>query len=121
MPSGGYRPGAGRKPMPKDPASGPENSVAKMKRLKIDPIDILTSLKAKHDAGEKWAGVDVMSGEIVDSWIKGVIEPLKIKTQAVKSASEVAELILRIDDVIAGSGMAKKDHSGMPQGMPGMM
>jgi chaperonin GroEL (HSP60 family) len=40
----------------------------------------------------------------MDSWKEGVIEPLKIKTQAVKSASEVAELILRIDDVIAGSG-----------------
>ena len=87
----------------------------------LDPIDILTGLKARHDAGEKWAGVDVMSGEIVDSWAKGVIEPLKIKTQAVKSASEVAELILRIDDVIAGGGMSKKESSGMPPGMPGMM
>jgi len=54
MPSGGYRPGAGRKPMPKDPASGPENSVAKMKRLKIDPIDILNkelkALEGKEDS-----------------------------------------------------------------------
>jgi hypothetical protein len=54
MTSGGYRPGAGRKPMPRDPASGPENSVAKMKRLKIDPIDILNkelkSLEGKEDS-----------------------------------------------------------------------
>ena len=54
MPSGGYRPGAGRKPMPKDPASGPENSIAKMKRLKIDPIDILNkelkALEGKEDS-----------------------------------------------------------------------
>ena len=54
MPSGGYRPGAGRKPMPKDPASGPESSVAKMKRLKIDPIDILNkelkALEGKEDS-----------------------------------------------------------------------
>lgn len=54
MPSGGYRPGAGRKPIPKDPALGPENSVAKMKRLKIDPIDILNkelkSLEGKEDS-----------------------------------------------------------------------
>jgi len=54
MPSGGYRPGAGRKPMPKDPASGPENSIAKMKRLKIDPIDILNkelkALEGKDDS-----------------------------------------------------------------------
>ena len=51
---GGYRPGAGRKPIPKDPASGPENSVAKMKRLKIDPIDILNkefkALEGKEDS-----------------------------------------------------------------------
>ena len=70
----------------------------------LDPIDILTEIKAKHDSGMKWAGIDVISGKIMDSWAEGVIEPLKIKTQAVKSASEVAELILRIDDVIAGSG-----------------
>jgi thermosome len=70
----------------------------------LDPIDILTELKAKHDFGIKWAGIDVNSGKVMDSWKEGVIEPLKIKTQAVKSASEVAELILRIDDVIAGSG-----------------
>jgi archaeal chaperonin len=69
----------------------------------IDPIDILTELKAKHDAGEKWAGIDVFSGKVVDSWNVGVIEPLKIKTQAIKSASEVSEMILRIDDVIAAS------------------
>ena len=47
MPSGGYRPGAGRKPKPKDPNDGIESSVTKMKRLKIDPIDILNKeLKA---------------------------------------------------------------------------
>ncbi|MBI5797954.1 TCP-1/cpn60 chaperonin family protein [Candidatus Woesearchaeota archaeon] len=83
----------------------------------LDPIDILTELKAKHDAGIKWAGIDVLSGKIMDSWSNGVIEPLKIKTQAVKSASEVAELILRIDDVIAGSGSRQPQ---MPQGMPSM-
>ena len=54
MPSGGYRAGAGRKPMPKDPSTGPESSVAKMKRLKIDPIDILNkelkALDGKEDS-----------------------------------------------------------------------
>ena len=53
MPSGGYRPGAGRKPKPKDPNSGPENAVQKMKKLGIDPISILNSelkkLKGKDD------------------------------------------------------------------------
>ncbi len=86
----------------------------------LDPIDILTELKAEHNKGRKSAGIDVYSGKIVDNWKKGVIEPLKIKTQAIKSASEVAEMILRIDDVIAG-GKEKTPStpsSGMPGGMP---
>lgn len=70
----------------------------------LDPIDVITELKASHDKGSKWAGIDVFSGKTVDAWKKGVLEPLKIKTQAVSSASEVAEMILRIDDVIAGAG-----------------
>jgi archaeal chaperonin len=84
----------------------------------IDPIDILTELKARHDSGDKWAGIDVFSGKVVDSWLSGVIEPLKIKTQAVKSASEVSEMILRIDDVIAASGKAG-NQGPMPPGMGG--
>ena len=89
----------------------------------IDPIDILTELKAAHDKKEKWAGIDVFKGKVVDSWKQGVIEPLKIKTQAVSSASEVAQMILRIDDVIAGGsregGMPPMSPGGMG-GMPGM-
>ncbi|HZX44171.1 MAG TPA: thermosome subunit beta [Candidatus Nanoarchaeia archaeon] len=86
----------------------------------IDPIDILTELKAAHDKGEKWSGIDVFKGKAVDSWKKGVIEPLKIKTQAISSAAEVAVMILRIDDVIAGSGSSKgpaMPPGGMPPGM----
>jgi len=89
----------------------------------IDPIDVLTELKAAHDKGEKWAGIDVFKGKAVDAWKKGVIEPLKIKTQAVSSAAEVAVMILRIDDVIAGSGSKggpEMPPGGMPPGMPGM-
>src|SRR3989344_5190601 len=89
----------------------------------IDPIDILTDLKSQHDAGKKWAGINVFKGKVEDAWKMGVIEPLKIKTQAIKSASEVAELILRIDDVIASKGMGKEPAMS-PQGMqgyPGMM
>ncbi len=84
----------------------------------LDPIDMLTELKNKHDKGGKWAGIDVFTGKVVDAWKAGVIEPLKIKTQAVKSASEVAEMILRIDDVIASSGSGKAPHP--PMGMGGM-
>tara|TARA_Y100000310_G_scaffold179357_1_gene179331 strand:- start:6293 stop:7915 length:1623 start_codon:yes stop_codon:yes gene_type:complete len=87
----------------------------------LDPIDMLTELKSRHDKGEKWAGLDVFSGEVVDSWVSGVIEPLKIKTQAIKSASEVTELILRIDDVIAASGSGPgMPPGGMPPGMGDM-
>ena len=85
----------------------------------LDPIDIMTELKAAHAKKQKWAGVDVFTGKIMDSWKKGVIEPLKIKTQAVSSASEVATMILRIDDVIASSG-SKGGGGKMPPGMPGM-
>ncbi len=83
----------------------------------LDPIDILTELKAGHTKSGKNIGIDVYSGKVVDSWKKGVIEPLKIKTQAIKSASEVAEMILRIDDIIAGG----KDKSIMPPPGPGGM
>ncbi len=82
----------------------------------LDPIDILADLKAAHDGNKKWAGIDVFTGKIVDAWKAGVIEPLKIKTQAVSSASEVAVMILRIDDVIAGG---RKPMPQMPGGMPG--
>jgi chaperonin GroEL (HSP60 family) len=81
----------------------------------LDPIDILTELKTRHDRNEITCGLDLttVSGEICDTVKKGIIEPLEIKNQALKSASEVAMMILRIDDVIASSSGSK-----MPQ-MPG--
>ena len=60
-------------------------------------------------------GVDVFKGEIVNSYEQGVVEPLKVKIQAMKSASEVASMILRIDDVIAST---KPKEGGPPGGMP---
>src|SRR3989344_3759459 len=86
----------------------------------LDPIDTLTELKASHEKGEKWAGLNVYTGKVMTAWSEGVLEPLKIKTQAIKSATEVAEMILRIDDVLASSG-SSKNMSGMPPGgMPEM-
>ena len=82
----------------------------------LDPIDVLTDLKAAHDKKKLWAGINVFTGRSVDSWNAGVIEPLQIKTQALSSASEVAQMILRIDDVIAGGSA----QGPAPQGMPGM-
>ncbi|MBI3032673.1 TCP-1/cpn60 chaperonin family protein [Candidatus Woesearchaeota archaeon] len=82
----------------------------------LDPIDVLTELKSSHDKGVKWAGIDVFTGKVMDAWKERVIEPLKIKTQAISSAAEVAQMILRIDDVIAAS--SGKNQS--PQGQGGM-
>lgn len=81
----------------------------------LDPIDTLTALKSAHDKGRIWAGIDVFSGEVMDAWKAGVIEPLKVKTQAVSSATEVATMILRIDDVIASG---PREDMPTPPGMP---
>ncbi|MBN2567733.1 TCP-1/cpn60 chaperonin family protein [Candidatus Woesearchaeota archaeon] len=88
----------------------------------LDPIDIITELKAAHDRKQVWAGINVFSGKVFDAWKAGVIEPLKIKTQAVSSASEVAVMILRIDDIIAASSGGSKGGAGeMPGGGMGGM
>jgi len=83
----------------------------------MDPIDVLTELKAKHDAGEKNAGLNLFTNRIEDTLNSRILEPAKIKTQAINSATEVAIMILRIDDVIAGT----KNKSRIPGnfGMPG--
>ena len=87
----------------------------------LDPIDILVELRAAHERGLISYGVDVYTGKIVDMAAAGVIEPLKIKTQAISSAAEAADLILRIDDVIAAGrldkGSAMPPGGGMPPGM----
>ncbi len=70
----------------------------------LDPIDVLTELKSRHDSGERNAGLNLFTNKIENMLEARIIEPLKIKTQAINSASEVAMMILRIDDVIASSG-----------------
>ena len=90
----------------------------------MDPIDALVKLRTKHEKGEKNYGVNVVSAGIADMINLGVIEPLKIKTQAIKSATEAAEMILRIDDTITASKINKGGSSSMPPsgaGMGGMM
>ncbi len=83
----------------------------------LDPIDIITELKARHDKNETTTGLDISkaSGEITDTLKKGIIEPLEIKNQAIKSASEVAIMILRIDDVIASSNKTSSNVPEMPK------
>jgi len=82
----------------------------------LDQIDTLVELRSKHNGKEgKYFGVDVMESKIGNMKTKKVIEPLAVKTQAITSAGEVTEMILRIDDIIAGSS---KSAGGMPPGMP---
>jgi chaperonin GroEL (HSP60 family) len=70
----------------------------------LEPIDILVALRAAHEKTKGYLmGVDVFTGKIVDMQGKGVIEPSRVKEQAVKSATEAASMIIRIDDVIAST------------------
>ncbi|UCC92090.1 MAG: thermosome subunit, partial [Candidatus Aenigmatarchaeota archaeon] len=85
----------------------------------MDPIDKLAQLRSEHDKKKLSAGLDIFTGKVDDMLTLGVIEPLKIKLQAIKSASEVSEMILRIDDMIsagAGERMPSPPPGGMPPG-----
>ena len=79
----------------------------------LDPIDILVGVRAQHEKGVKWAGVDVFSGKVRDMREIEIYEPLAVKRQIVKSASEAATMILKIDDVIAATKMREPR---MPKG-----
>ena len=85
----------------------------------LDPIDMLVALRSAHERGDKNAGLDVFKGEPTDMLKAGVIEPLRVKTQAISSGTESAVMILRIDDVIASSKQ-KMPAGGGPPGGPGM-
>ncbi len=96
----------------------------------LDPIDSLVDLRSRHDGGDTTVGLDAYTGDTVDMVEEGVVEPLRVKTQAVESATEAAVMILRIDDVIAagdlkGGGTDNDDEGaggpGGPGGAPGGM
>jgi len=87
----------------------------------LDPIDILSELRASHEKGETWAGVDVFEGKVKDMKDLEVYEPLVVKKQVIKSAAEAATMILKVDDVIAAGKMkAPKMPPGGPGGYGGM-
>jgi len=90
----------------------------------MDPIDTLVKIRTEHANGNKNAGVHVSKADILNLLEDDVIEPTKVKRQALASASETAEMILKIDDIIA-AGKAKAPEmppgGGMPPGMGGMM
>jgi len=84
----------------------------------LEPIDVLVDLRSAHEKEDgKYIGIDVFTGKTQNSLDNGVIEPISVKEQAVKSASESAAMILRIDDVITAK--APKGGPGGPGGMPG--
>ena len=83
----------------------------------LNPIDILSELRSRHEKGEKWAGIEVMSGKVQDMSKMGVFEPLAVKKQIIKSSTEAASLILKIDDILAASKM--KAPPMPPGGAPG--
>ncbi|HDQ06507.1 MAG TPA: thermosome subunit [Candidatus Bathyarchaeota archaeon] len=83
----------------------------------LDPIDIISELRSRHEKGEVWAGVDVHEGKAGDMKKLDVLEPLAVKKQTTKSAAEAATLILKIDDVIA-AGKTKAPPTP-PQGPGG--
>ncbi|RLI06999.1 thermosome subunit, partial [Candidatus Bathyarchaeota archaeon] len=71
----------------------------------LDPIDVLSEIKARHEKGEIWTGVNVLESRVDDMEKLEVFEPLSVKKQIVKSATEAAAMILKIDDVIAAERM----------------
>ncbi|MDD3792610.1 MAG: thermosome subunit beta [Candidatus Bathyarchaeota archaeon] len=86
----------------------------------LEPIDILVEMRSVHDKEDgKFKGINIFTGKLQDSIANGVIEPIMVKEQAIKSAAESAALILRIDDVITAK--ASKAPAGGPGGMPGGM
>ena len=84
----------------------------------MNPIDAITQLRSKQSAGERFTGVDVVNGKIADFEKLGIIEPVKVKEQIIKSATETANMILRIDNVVASSRSSAPPPQGGMGGMP---
>ncbi len=87
----------------------------------IDGIDVLMELNTAHEKEKlKNQGIEIISGKVSDMLEAKVVEPLRVKTQAIEAATEVANMILRIDDVVASKGGGGGEEAGGPPGgMPG--
>ena len=83
----------------------------------LDSIDTLVDLRAAHDEGRETAGLNVFTGEVVDTFEAGVVEPAHAKQQALSSATEAANLVLKIDDIIAAGDLSTEGEE--PEGGPG--
>ncbi|HVZ62595.1 MAG TPA: thermosome subunit beta [Candidatus Nitrosotalea sp.] len=82
----------------------------------MDPINTMVTLRAKHSQGKKWTGIDARNTRVADMFSIDIIEPVAVKEQIIKSATEAACMILRIDDVIASSGGRGGGGRGPPMG-----
>ncbi|RME18304.1 MAG: thermosome subunit, partial [Bdellovibrio sp.] len=82
-------------------------------------IDVLVDLRSKHTSDGSSYGVDVLQGKVTDMEEIGVLEPARVKKQAIASATETARLILRIDDIISGKGTSSAGAPGEMGGGPG--
>ena len=80
----------------------------------MDPIDTMVTLRAQQSQGHKWTGIDAKKGKIADMFSQDIVEPLIVKEQIIKSATEAACMLLRIDDVIAISGGSPPAPSSPP-------
>ena len=90
----------------------------------LDAIDLLVDLRAAHEAGDAHAGLNVFSGEVVDTAEAGVVETAQAKEQAISSAAEAANLVLKIDDIISAGDLSTAgddDEGGAPGGGMGGM
>ncbi|WP_336003310.1 thermosome subunit beta [Halorientalis halophila] len=92
----------------------------------LDPIDTLVDLRAAHDDGQSRAGLNVFTGDVEDTYEAGVVEPAHAKEQAISSATEAANLVLKIDDIISAGdlsteGDGEEGGPGGPGGAPGGM
>jgi chaperonin GroEL (HSP60 family) len=85
----------------------------------MNPIDAITQLRAKQSAGEKYTGIDVINGIVADIEKIDILEPIKVKEQVIKSATETANMILRIDNVVAVS-RTPSPSGQMPNQPPNM-
>lgn len=80
----------------------------------MNPIDAITQLRAKQNAGEKWTGIDTINSQVGEIQKLQIIEPVKVKEQVIKSATESANMILRIDNVVASSKQSSQPSPQMP-------
>jgi thermosome len=81
----------------------------------MDPIDAISEMRSEHAKGKKWVGINGYTNKVADLSLINVYEPMVVKAQSIKSATEAATLLLKIDDIIAIS------KSSAPQGPPGGM